>query len=89
MAPREKPPTPREELEAILATVEMVSARFPGAVVDRSLPYGEAAQRCAGMVMTQIGRVPCANVADPKFGSMCQDPRGCRREGRVNGYAGA
>lgn len=72
----------------MLDTMTGVLEMFPGAVVTGTLPYGEAATRCASHVQTQNGRIPCGNVVDPKRGSLCEDPRGCRREGRVNGYAG-
>lgn len=84
---RTKPLTPVEEVEALLGALGAVLGAFPGATPSGTLPYGELAVRCAGMVMTQNGRIACGNVSDPKSGSMCQDPRGCRREGRVSGYA--
>ncbi len=87
MAPRAKPPTPAEEAQHALEALTAVLAAFPGATAYGNLPYGEMTPRCAGMVMTQHGRQPCGNVVDPKRGSMCEDPRGCREAGRVNGYA--
>ncbi len=89
MAPREKPPTQLEQLEVVLAAVEVVSSEFPGSVYSENLPYGEASVRCSGHVVGQTGRIPCGNTVDPKRGSVCEDPLGCRREGRANGYAGA
>lgn len=86
MAARVKPPTPAQEAQAMLDTMTAVLELFPGAVVSGSLAYGETAVRCAGHVVGQTGRIDCGNVVDPKRGSMCEDPRGCRKEGRVTGY---
>jgi hypothetical protein len=89
VAAREKPASSLEQLQQMLAAVECVSQAFPDATVSGVLPRGESAVRCAGHVVTQTGRHACGNTVDPKRGSMCEDPRGCRREGRVNGYADA
>lgn len=82
MAPRVNPSTDAERDAELLAARLVIQEIFPGAVPVEVLHLSETAVRCKGMTAGQLGRIPCGNTAEPKRGVLCEDPRGCRSEGR-------